>query len=391
MIVGTISRADGEADGEKEEDTTTPESNMSTDPPTAPDGLREGAAGQSQVPEAGPVLIVGCQRSGTTLVRRMCDRHPRLDVMPETHLLPLLWGEARPIRRLGRGGMATWIRRTLPRVNPAWSQPDAADRLDTMCDRFCRDASHMGDAALAHAASIFAEWLEHWRVVSGAPRPGEKTPSHIYYLPALLRALPNAQAVVMHRDPRAAGCSEWIKHRSIDTPGRRFTWLRFAVRWVSSVEVAAQCAEDFGRDRVLQLRYEDLVKAPEDTARRLCEFLREPFYPGMIEVENPNTSFARLSADRSDGRGIDTESLDRWRRTLDPSSVSSLEALTAQGMKALGYEREARGSVPAMSWTGWGVRAIATLARYHPTSFNQMASRKRYAGLLPDDLGRPSA
>lgn len=205
----------------------------------------------------------------------MCGRHPRLDVMPETHLMPLLWGESGPIGRLGRSGMAHWLRRTLPLVNPAWRGTEAADRLASMCDRFRDDAFGLGDIAPTDAPSIFAEWLDHWRVVSGAPRPGEKTPSHIYYLPALLRFLLAAQAVVMHRDPRAAGCSEWLKHRSIDAQGRRFSWFRFAVRWASSVGVAEECQARFGPDRVLQLRYEDLVDAPEETARQLCSFLTD--------------------------------------------------------------------------------------------------------------------
>jgi hypothetical protein len=34
-------------------------------------------------------FVVGCPRSGTTLLRRMLDAHPRLAMMPrETHFIP---------------------------------------------------------------------------------------------------------------------------------------------------------------------------------------------------------------------------------------------------------------------------------------------------------------
>lgn len=337
-----------------------------------------------------PLLIVGCQRSGTTLVRRMCTRHRGLDVMPETHLMPLLWGRTRVVRRLGRDGLSAWMRQTLPRVNPAWSRVDLSARLDAMCSRFARDASGLGDGALCDAPTIFAEWLDHWRVVAGKSRSGEKTPSHIYYLPELLRAWPTAQAVVMHRDPRAAGCSEWVKHRSIGAAGRRFTWFRFAVRWASSVEVARRCERQFGSKQVLQLRYEDVVAHPEDAARKLCAFLEEPFDPAMLDVDNRNTSFARSSSERSETRGIESGPRDRWQGVLDPVSVVELERMTASGMDALGYSR---GSTPhfrpGAAWGGLGVRALTKLAGASPAAFNQLASRKRYPGLLPQEERPP--
>jgi hypothetical protein len=335
-----------------------------------------------------PLLIVGCQRSGTTLVRRMCSRHRHLDVMPETHLMPLLWGRTRAVRRLGRGGLATWIRQALPRVNAAWGSVDLADRLDAASSRYRRDASELGDDALSDAATIFAEWLDHWRLVSGKSRSGEKTPSHIYYLPELLRAWPRAQAVVMHRDPRAAGCSEWVKHRSIVAAERRFTWFRFAVRWASSVEVARRCERRFGRERVLQLRYEDVVAGPEGAARKLCTFLDEPFDPAMLDVDNRNSSFGRRTASLPGIGRVDSGPRDRWRRVLDPVSVAELEAMTASGMEALGYRRGSTRLLRARVGAGLGARVLAKLAGASPAAFNQLASRKRYPGLGPRDVER---
>ena len=39
------------------------------------------------------VFIVGCSRSGTTLLRRMVDAHPRIAITRETHWIP------EPVRR----------------------------------------------------------------------------------------------------------------------------------------------------------------------------------------------------------------------------------------------------------------------------------------------------
>src|SRR5687767_7290835 len=34
------------------------------------------------------LFVVGCPRSGTTLLRRMLDAHPQLAITPETHWIP---------------------------------------------------------------------------------------------------------------------------------------------------------------------------------------------------------------------------------------------------------------------------------------------------------------
>jgi hypothetical protein len=156
------------------------------------------------------------------------------------------------------------------------------------------------------------------------------------------------------------------------------------------VEVARRCERQFGSKQVLQLRYEDVVAHPEDAARKLCAFLEEPFDPAMLDVDNRNTSFARSSSERSETRGIESGPRDRWQGVLDPVSVVELERMTASGMDALGYSR---GSTPhfrpGAAWGGLGVRALTKLAGASPAAFNQLASRKRYPGLLPQEERPP--
>ncbi|NNF11896.1 MAG: sulfotransferase [Gemmatimonadetes bacterium] len=336
-----------------------------------------------------PVLIVGCQRSGTTLVRRMCNRHPHMGVMPETHLMPLAWGQRGALSRLGRVGVASWLKAVLPRVNPVWLEKDLESRLEAVSQSFRDDALGSGDAGLADAPALFSEWLAHWRLTGQVDRAGEKTPSHIYYLPPLLRSMPGAQAIVMHRDPRAAGCSEWRKHQSIAAPGRRFTWFRFAVRWASSVRVASTLEETFGPSRVLQMRYEDVVADPCGAARSICEFLGEPYEPNMVHVEGSNTSFG--SGLDGSPAGIDDRSVGRWRHELEPEAAARLEVLTAPWMASLDYDREMGGVATPPPVQLPLVRAVVSLSARHPMAFNQLASRDRYPGLRPSDFAREDA
>lgn len=294
-------------------------------------------------------------------------------------MLPLLWGRRKAIHGLGRRGLAEWLRRALPKVNRSWTSVDAAQRLDAMCDRFRDDAHGRADVAPTDAIGVFEEWLGHWSDVTGKPRPGEKTPSHIYYAPALLHAMPSARVVVMHRDPRAAACSEWIKHQSIEEPGRRFGWFPFAVRWATGVEVARRCERQFGTHRVLQLRYEDMTAEPEATARRLCDFLGERFDAAMLVVERLGSSFTDHGASEADPNvGIDASTRDRWRQAMDERAIALIESLAGRWMEELGYGTIAGDAAGATRWARWRLDALAVWARRYPAMFNQLASRGRY-------------
>jgi len=53
--------------------------------------LASAEATQSVAENSNPFLfVVGCPRSGTTLLQRMLDSHPRLAVTNDTHFIPTL-------------------------------------------------------------------------------------------------------------------------------------------------------------------------------------------------------------------------------------------------------------------------------------------------------------
>jgi len=43
-----------------------------------------------------PIFIVGCQRSGTTMLRLMLNGHPRISIPPESHFIPELYRPDEP-------------------------------------------------------------------------------------------------------------------------------------------------------------------------------------------------------------------------------------------------------------------------------------------------------
>ncbi len=274
-------------------------------------------AGHAEDP---PVVILGVSRSGTTLLKEMLDGHSELAIPSESYFIPQLWDRHgdRPdpdafLADLGR----------LARVGEWGLTPDLiSERMPAK-----------PDFAQAVQAVYLAYAQRH-----GKRRFGDKTPSYMQRLGLLERAFPGARYVHLIRDGRDAGLSFVALRRR-----PRFNWARprglgaFAAQW--RLEVAG--ARSFGRDdadgRYLEIRFDDLVAAPEKTLGAVCSFLGLDFEPAMLEYHE------RFSA----GHPIDHASLARppdpgvrrWREEMSDRDQRRFEAIAGDVLTQLGYER----------------------------------------------------
>jgi len=157
-------------------------------------------------------FIVGCPRSGTTLLRRMLDAHPLVAVPGESHF------GARYVRKASRFG--------------GEGEPGT---LEALLDDFCASRAFQSskvsqrlfrEEARRQAGDPWAPlgiWLEAFAEREGASIVGEKTPSHALFVAELARAFPEARFILLRRDPRAVVASwahvAWSKRSSIEAAG----------------------------------------------------------------------------------------------------------------------------------------------------------------------------
>ena len=64
---------------------------MPDQPTLSPDDVSVRPARPSEAPWTAPVFVIGCPRSGTTLLTLMLSSHPRLAIPPETRFLVPMW------------------------------------------------------------------------------------------------------------------------------------------------------------------------------------------------------------------------------------------------------------------------------------------------------------
>jgi len=270
-----------------------------------------------------PFFIVGCPRSGTTLLRFMLASHPRLWVPAETGFVPFL--RVPPDRTLSSSETARVCRR-IGRLNRGWYETAAATSAAVRKQRNLR----LGDLLDTLYRSQMAE--------SGAARWGDKTPGYILHVPLIARIFPSGQFIHLIRDGRDVTLSAMAKWRH-RFPERLYMDEFYLIRsWVGAVRRGRAAGAELGPNRYLELRYEDLAEDPEGTLIRICSFLGEDFHPDMLHHEAlaQRVIFSGGHVEVRDP--VSSTRIGRWRTEMTPFHLWAAARVAGDTIAELGYE-----------------------------------------------------
>jgi hypothetical protein len=105
-----------------------------------------------------------------------------------------------------------------------------------------------------------------------------------------------------------------------------------------------------GDPRVTLVRFEDLVRDPEATVRRLSERLGIGYEPAMLDVGQVNSS--HQSSVGGMRKGLNSDAIDQWRRVLSAAETAITEKICAPWMQRFDYASGASRGVawPASAW-----------------------------------------
>jgi len=248
-----------------------------------------------------PILIVGANGTGTTLLRLMLDSHEHIAIPAETGFLRL-------------AAAHQWV--------PYWE----------LGDQWAASLGRTDDELTARLADFYGGLFASYAAERGKQRWGDKTPFHVWHLQLAARMFPEVQVIGIVRHPAAVVAS---LRRRFRRP------LPRAIRhWKRSTKVLIQQAADLG-DRCIVLRYEDLVLAPEATMRPLLEWLGEPWSDRVLahhEVQGSAGAAKEVEGFTRTDAPIDASHISGWEQHLQGAALARLVARTSKLATFLGYD-----------------------------------------------------
>jgi hypothetical protein len=266
-------------------------------------------------------FVVGCPRSGTTLLRAMLDSHPSLAIPGESHFIPELWD---------RFGAKHWTKRRGRKLQKALL---ANERIRKW------GLTQEDVAAAIEGTSLFPDAMRGLYAAyarsRGKARYGDKTPDYVDHIPVLAAIFPEARFVHLIRDGRDVALS------LVDVDFGPKKLPQAALFWATKVRNGRRAGESLGDRRYRELRYEDLVREPETVLRDMCVFIELEFDPAMLRYPARSEEVVSAAlAPEAHSRIAEppTEGVRDWRRDLPPAEAAELSALVGDLLRELGYE-----------------------------------------------------
>jgi hypothetical protein len=292
------------------------------------------------------LFIVGCPRSGTTLLQRLVDAHPQIAVTPETHWIPR-WFHGKVGKGVTSDGRATkkLLRKLVgyPRFLELGVDPRELKRMvkggrQTTYDQF-----------ISRAYDLYGQQR-------GKPVVGDKTPGYARELPTLHLLWPSARFIHLIRDGRDVCLSilSWERAKSWEAgegAARFRTWAEdpvgtAALWWEWHVRLAREAGKQLGSGLYYELRYESLVANPTHECQSLCEFLSVPYDEQMM-LSYHERAMAGPGEDAKHPWMPITPGLRDWQSQMSHEAVERFEALAGTMLDELGYHRAVSHPRPA--------------------------------------------
>ncbi len=269
--------------------------------PTAEDFTR-----WAETPPATPhrhAFLVGCPRSGTTLLERILSSHPQLASSSESSVwhshvwMPLLRGHPR----------SSGMRALLAQMS--------REEIEVARGAYWRNIIETVDESL------------HDRLLL------DKNPSIFPLLAGAVRLFPEARVLVALRDPRDVVWSSFTQSLPVNAATAAFAQLE------STSEQVATELEHWLRLRSrlttpwLEVRYESLVREPEPQMQRVLSFLNVAWSPEALAFHRRSDP-VRSPTYAAAARPVHQEAVGRWRRYA--ALIEPLEARLGEVIREVG-------------------------------------------------------
>jgi hypothetical protein len=309
-------------------------------PRAAPDLPEPASPGTLASPSARGTMpvVVGCPRSGTTLITVMLDSHPAIAMLPETAFLPHL---APLAAKPGGPSLREFFRLV---TTDRWSRSNWND-IGIDKEAYWRRLYELETFSLTVALRVlygmYADAL-------GKHLFGEKTPADTHCMPLIEALLPEARFIHIIRDPRnvVLSINKTSIARSVEETARV---------WVDAVSVARASGQRVRHYH--EVRFEDLVGDPENVLRAVCRFLDLAYSSLMLEYEASGARHVNHLGDRMHSndlamvprelraqlhpnltRPLQTNRVATWRQEMSERDCATVEAFAGPLMRSAAYQ-----------------------------------------------------
>lgn len=270
----------------------------------------------------GPIFIGGLDRCGKTTMQAFLSSHPSIAIPAVgSNFWSYFYGQYGDLR----------ITENFEHCLTALMQYKHALYLQPDPERI-RKEFWQGPPTYAR---LFGLLHQHYAERAGKTRWGDQTGLIERYADQALAAYPGAKMIHMIRDPRdryEASIAMW--------PNGKGRCGGATARWKYSVALMKRNLARYP-DRYLPVQYEKLVRQPEETLRRVCEFIGESYTPEMLTMDgSPGHREKLIQNAETTEQPLSEKYIGRFRQHIPKVEIAFIQQYARNEMRQLGYAME---------------------------------------------------
>ena len=266
------------------------------------------------------IIILGCPRSGTTLLRRIMDAHPNISAPGETYVL------SSAARFLASekvvDGMDIGVLNGLGFLG--FEEEQTVTRLRDFAFGFRRDHAKKENKN---------RWLEKTAIDAFHVREIERLcGDHAYFICVVRQGL-DVACSMLDWSMKAQSFPPELHAYVKETPR---LMEAFAKAWADSTNDILDFAERHP-DNAILMRYEDLIAAPEETMKAIFTLINEPFSADILQTAFAKKEPKGFSDWKAFSRSSVTDQSDGRSASLSKDTTSMLADIVNPTLKRCGY------------------------------------------------------
>lgn len=333
-----------------------------------------------------PIFMIGTQRSGSNLLRLMLQQLPQIAAPHPPHILHRFMSVMPSYGDLNSDANFHALVEDVCRLvelNPVPWEGVTLERKKVAA--LCGERSLVAVFGAVYQALADARGAKTWLC---------KSMQNTLFLPQIEGYFSDAQYIYLYRDGRDVA----VSFRKAVVGEKHF--YHIAKEWAETQRLALTHRDLVPPDRFVNVSYEELIAAPEQTLRRLCTFLGETYRPSMLDFHASDE--AKRAADSSAlwGNVVKPVMADNTRKFIREASsedISIFESVAGDVLDALGYDRVHVPRGKERKFTARGIRVFDVENKrlkeeiLRGVDHEDLKRRDRQALLLSEIRGRQSA
>jgi hypothetical protein len=273
-----------------------------------------------------PFFIIGCPRSGTTLLQLLINSHPKIAIPPESHIFVRF---SKIFENYGdlnnKANLKLFVQDLLKDYHIRdW---DLGVSVDDFCDQLKEKSLR----------NVIALLLELYAQKDLKIRWGDKTPQHMLHVREIKKIFPEAKFIHLIRDGRDVAVSS---SRIFVGPPSIYG---IAHEWRKYIEIFDKFKKILNHNEYLEVRYEDLVRNPEAELKKIFIFLQEEPIAASKGQNLPNSTakeyYIQTDAHMlSLNAPISDKKIGTYKKKFTTREIEIFETITKDSLTKLGYE-----------------------------------------------------